>query len=156
MKKVRQRRILKRLWRFSKNLFVGFVFLVILAWVLLQNEGVQNWLVKRIASNLSERMETKIELDRVSFGLFDRLSLEGFYMEDLEGDTLIYSQRLNTSLSANLIGLIRKRIDVDDVALENAQVNLKKGPGEAKNNLSILQMGLMTTENCLKSMLWML
>jgi hypothetical protein len=153
LRRVRTRRILKMLWRSIKYTFSTLFFILIASWILLQNEGVQNWVVQRVASYLSEQMQTKVQLEKVSFGLFDRLTLEQFYMEDLNGDTLIYSHHLNTSLSANLIGLLSNKIDVDDIQLEGAKVRLMRRAGAEKNNLIEVLSNLSNNEKKRKRIL---
>ncbi len=56
--------------------------------------SVQNAIVQRLTAGLSERLGTKISIDRVHIKLINHVELDGFYVEDFSGDTLLYVPRL--------------------------------------------------------------
>jgi hypothetical protein len=82
----------------------------------------QNWLAGKATARLSRNLQSRISVDHISIGFFDKLNLEGVLIEDQKRDTLLYA------------GVVRVRITdwffVKDVAvleyvgLENAVINL--------------------------------
>ncbi len=133
-----RRRRSYRWWRLLGRflLVIGVLFSAL--WFLLQNERFQNYLVHRITTYLSAELRTQVALDRVDFDFFDQLVLEEFYIEDQIGDTLLYSKELRVEMSIDLISLLQRRVDVDNIYLSDAQINIKRKEGERKNNLEFL------------------
>lgn len=90
----------------------------------IETEWGQNWVAKQITGRLSKDLRTKININHVSFTLFNRMDLKGVYVEDQNKDTL---------LSA---GLVRVRItdwfffkdtaDLKYIGLKNAVVNFNR------------------------------
>ncbi len=52
---------------------------------------VQNWIVKKVAANLSNKLHTKVSVKKVDFTLFNKMSIQGLMLEDKKGDTLLYA-----------------------------------------------------------------
>jgi hypothetical protein len=60
-------------------------------WAFLQTDWGQNWLAREVTGRLSKDLQTKISINRVSIGFFNRMDLEGVYLEDQNRDTLLYA-----------------------------------------------------------------
>ena len=143
---LKRKRFLKIVFRWLKWGFFAFFVLLIFTWFLLQNSNFQNWAVNKTTDYLSEKLETTVSLEKIDLNLFTKLVLEEFYVEDLRGDTLIYSKTLKTSLSANLLGILSNSLDIDDIYLNNAKVFIRRDSGEYKNNLEQLLAKLSSSE----------
>jgi len=138
LERVYRRRIAKRLLLAILYLVVIGIFLMGVIWVLAQNEKVQNWAAKKVTTFLSEELQTKVEVEKLEVEFFNSLILKGFYVEDLQGDTLLYSGELKSSLSANLIALLGRDLDIDEVTLNEARLFIRRDTGEYKNNLEMV------------------
>ena len=77
---------------------------------------------KKVAGVLSNRLATQIEVDRVSFSLLDRFSLQGLLVMDRQHDTIVYAQQLQLRLTDWFF--IKDSIDLTHVQLENAFIRL--------------------------------
>ena len=139
------------LWKRIRQIFFYSFLLLTLTYLIFQIPPIQNWIVKKIAASLSERLETEVKIDRFFLLFIDKLELENLYVEDpFEKDTLIASRKLIVDINSNIFTLIRKGIIVQDVQVRNAQFNLRKGPGAEQNNLQLVLSKLIkpdTTEN---------
>ncbi len=62
-----------------------------LALLLVNVTGVQNWLARRAVTMLAEKLHTKVSLKHVRIDFANRLLLQGLYIEDRHGDTLLYA-----------------------------------------------------------------
>ncbi len=134
-KRIRRRRRVKRL-------FLGLVYFVLFIlcligsiWVLAQFEAVQNWAAKKVTTRLSKELQTKVEVGHLDIEFFNSLILKGFYVEDLQGDTLLYSGALESSLSANLIALLGRDLDIDEISLSDTRLFIRRDTGQYQNNL---------------------
>ncbi|MEL6867912.1 MAG: hypothetical protein AAFP19_26035, partial [Bacteroidota bacterium] len=136
--RLRRRRLVKITFSILKWTFFTLLFLLIACWVLLQNKRVQNWAIHQTTTYLSEELNTTVDVDSISIELFDKLVLEGVFIQDQSGDTLLYSQKLKSNLSANLLGIIQGRLDVDELYLENTQINLLRDSSQQDHNLQFI------------------
>ena len=57
--------------------------------------AVQNYVVQKAVRMASKKLETTVSIDRVDIGLFSRVKIKGFYVEDYQRDTLLYVGRLD-------------------------------------------------------------
>ena len=124
------------LWRWALRL-TAFVFVFFLvASLLLQIPAVQTWAARQTAAFLTYSLHTKVKVDYLYLGFFNRLVLEGFYVEDYHKDTLLYSERLYATFSVNPWHLLKRRITVRSVDLEKAELYIRRDTGELQDNLS--------------------
>ncbi len=138
LKRVRRKRFLKRVRNFFGWLLVALMLLLVALWFLIQTERVQNWAVNKVTTSLSQKLGTPVSVDFIDIDFFDKLVLNGFYVEDDHGDTLLYSGSLTTSLTANLMTLLGRNIDLDVVTLEEARFQLRRKADEPNTNLERL------------------
>lgn len=127
----------KVLRRVENALFVLTVFLVVL-YFLLQLPFVQNWLVHQATQYLSETLETRVSLQRVDIEFFDNVVLDELYVEDLNGDTLIYARKFSAGLSGNFFSVLWDRLEFSEVSLTDARVYLIKKADQRRGNLNAL------------------
>jgi hypothetical protein len=98
--------------------------------------GVQTWLTKKVAAYLSDKLNAKVEIARVEIDFLKTVVLEGFYVEDLHNDTLLFSERLGVDIS--LLSIKHKNILLNKVTLEGTQFNLKIYENESDLNLQFI------------------
>ena len=67
-----------------------------------------------------------------------KLDLQGFYVADLKGDTLLYAQSFKVDYGLTWKTLYGKGFAIDGLLLENAKVNIKRKEGEEHNNLQFI------------------
>lgn len=101
----------------------GFGILVILmlgAYVAFQSSVVQTFLVRQIANNLSERLNTRISLKSVDIRFFNQLILNEFLIEDQQQDTLFYVGRMAASIDD--LSVKRKMINLSSLDMEQTKL----------------------------------
>ncbi|MFM7645110.1 MAG: translocation/assembly module TamB domain-containing protein [Sphingomonadales bacterium] len=91
---------------------------------MLKTPAVQSWMGKKVASTLSDRLTTRIEVDRVTFSLLDRISLKGLLVMDRQRDTILYAQRL--ALRVTDWFFIKDSVDLTHIELDQALVRLHR------------------------------
>jgi len=130
--------ILRRIWRRVENMVFGVVLALIVFYFILQSSVVQNWLIGKISGYLSDELQTTVEVRRVDFSFFDNLILEGFYVADLRGDTLLFAQSLKAGLNSNVFTLLGNRLEFNEISLTKARFNLRRAEGEYEHNLQFI------------------
>ena len=142
--RLQRRRVFKRIYAVVKWTVLSILLFCIAAWFLLQQESVQNWALKKVTTYLSNELDSRVEAQRIDFDFFNKLVLEGFYLEDHKGDTLLYSKTLKASLSTDLISILQSQLHINDIYLENAQINMVRDTGEYRTNIETLLQKLQS------------
>jgi len=130
--------LLRGMWRRIENVAFGLAIFFILLYFVLQSAGVQNWLIGKVTTYLSDDLGTVVRVEHVGFEFFDNLVLEGLYVQDLKGDTLLYAEELSAGLNSNVFSLLRNKLEFNEISLRHARFNIRRAEGEANNNLKFL------------------
>lgn len=135
---------LGRLLRFLAVILLLFFLLSILAGLIVQDEDFQNWAVKKVTTDLSERLDTKVTIDRIDLDFFDNLSFSKFYVQDYNEDTLLYTEQLDVDLNVDWRSLLSGRVSINEVSLDNGIVKIRRDSGVFVNNIQLLADKLKT------------
>lgn len=98
--------------------------LLALLYGLLHISGVQTWLVKKIAHNLSEELDTRVTLKKVDFRFFDKLLLKDLMVEDRKKDTLLFAGTASVNITDWFF--LKDSITLNNVGLEDAIINMHR------------------------------
>ena len=107
----------------------GFVFS-------LQFESVQTWAAKKATSYLSDALKTKVGIKRLYLKPFKSLVLEGFYIQDLDKDTLIKAPKLLVDISY-FAPFYERKITIQNIELAQGKIYLKTYK-DSTTNLSFI------------------
>ncbi len=97
--------------------------IVILLMVAVNLAPVQNFLAQKAVTILSEKLKTKVSLQKVKISLFNEAQLQGLYIEDRNKDTLIYAGQASVKIT-DWFFLKKGPAVLSYIGLENAHVNL--------------------------------
>ena len=111
------------------------VFLLVLI-LSLQIHAVQTWGGHRLASYLSSEWNRKVEIERVRIDLWARVVLDGLYIEDHKGDTLLYAKELH--LATYSFSSSSSRFESQSISLSEPNIEFKRYAGEADWNYQFL------------------
>lgn len=104
-----------------------FVGLIILVMVLLTLTPVQNYVADKAASILSDKLKTRVEIDKIRIDFLNHVRIQGLYVEDRAHDTLLYAGEAQMRITDWF--LFRKEVPVlRYVGLKNAYVHLYRKP----------------------------
>ena len=94
----KQKFIKSRFLRILLRIFVGLLFLFFVLVLLVRTPWGQNLIVGKAVTYLSNKIKTEVSIDRLYITFSGNVSLDGLYIEDEKGDTLIYSKNLELSI----------------------------------------------------------
>ncbi len=115
------------------------LFIIVVSAILsLRFISVQNYVVQKVTDKLSQDLDAVVKIDSTYLEFFDVLKLEGIYIEDKQGDTLLYCEKLTGHLDIDIFSLINNDIRIKDINLKNTILNLNRQRGNADNNLKFL------------------
>lgn len=105
-------------------------------YALLRTPTVQTFLTQRIAAYLSHQLKTKVEVQGVDIEFFKKLVLQGFYVEDLHHDTLLYAEKLKVDIRGFYSK--KKKLDIKTIQLNTAKFYLKQYSKDSVLNLQFI------------------
>jgi hypothetical protein len=104
--------------------FLAIILLVVILYGLIQLPSVQTWLVAKVATNLSQKLQTRVSVKKVNFRFFNQLIVEGVLVEDRKRDTLLYAGSLKGNVTDWFI--FKDKIAINNVELDNAIINMHR------------------------------
>ena len=114
--------LLKKFFKITAQIILSIIALILLVWLLIQTEPVQNFIVKKVTNRLSKDLHTEVSVKHISIGLFNRIDLQGTLIKDLNKDTLLYTENLKARLTDWFF--LKDTLVLKYVGLEDAKVNL--------------------------------
>lgn len=125
------RRIVNILAKMVLAIVLALIFLPLLVALLFEIPAVQNFVAREATEIISRKLGTRISIDRVDIGLFYRVSLDGFYVEDFQRDTLLYAGRLDARIKS--LGLFGGGLVFSRAELSDARFCLRETPDGEMN-----------------------
>lgn len=92
--------------------------------LIMNSDTVQTFLGRVVANNMAKRLDTEVEIERISIDFFNKAYLEGFTLYDQEGDTLIHARSVD--LGVLYLGPRSARYRFSSLRLQNADFRLKQ------------------------------
>ncbi len=140
-KKIRKYRFLRRLARVAAVIILIFIAVILF----IRSPWGQNILVNRAVGFISEKTGTRVSVDQLYITFSGNIFLEGLYMEDQKGDTLIYSKSLEASVA--LYGaLFSNEIDVNSISWEGLRANINRKENQETYNFNFLIEAFAATD----------
>ena len=99
------------------------VFIIVFAFAI-RTSTVQTYLAVQATNYLSKELGSQIKIDRVSIIFFNEIALDGVFVSDKAGDTIVYSKTIYASVRD--YNLEKGRFSLGGVDIEEAYLNLKR------------------------------
>lgn len=100
------------------------VAILLLAYLAIQTELVQNRLVGFAAQKLSKSLGTEVKIQHINFSLFNNLNMESVMVRDQKKDTLLYAGLLKVRITDWFF--LKDKADLKYIGLENAVIKLQR------------------------------
>ncbi|MFR9540478.1 MAG: hypothetical protein SNH27_00345 [Rikenellaceae bacterium] len=94
-------------------------------------DSVQSSILGCVTGVISKKINSRIEVSRISFTAPNRFLFDDILIEDQKGDTLIYSQK--TRLNLSTLSLLSRSLVIGDVESTNAKLYLREVEGGVLN-----------------------
>ncbi len=96
---------------------IGLVFLLI------QTSFVQNLAKDKVVSLLQKKIKTEISIENLNVDFPKRIVLEGVYLEDQSGDTMLAGDTIKVDIS--LLKLLSRQIEINEIDLRGITAFIK-------------------------------
>ncbi len=133
LEKKKRNKILRRIGRVFLVLIVLFVALVLF----IRSPWGQDIIVTRATDYVSGKTGTKVEIDLLFLTFSGNLSLEGLYLEDKKGDTLVYSKALEADVGLSQL-IFGNEFDLEYLRWEGLKANVTRQEGSEDFNFTFL------------------
>lgn len=114
--------IIKKFFKIFFWFIAGIISIPLIAFLLLQSENIQTYLVKKISVRLSSSLGAPVTLERVSMSFPAGIRIFNFCLKDRSSDTLFYAPVFSARIGG--INLIRKRVSIARIQAVNPIINL--------------------------------
>lgn len=111
-------------------LFIGLILVIRSPWA-------QNLIVAKATHYLSNKTKTKIEIDQLFITFSGNALLEGLYLEDKKGDTLLYSKSIEANVPLNAL-LFQNELNIKSLQWQGLRARINRNSGSEKFNYQFL------------------
>ncbi|WP_041557795.1 translocation/assembly module TamB domain-containing protein [Cellulophaga algicola] len=139
--KKKQKRILKRILRVFAVLLLFFICSILF----IRSPWGQDIIVTKVVNYAAEKTNTKIGIDRLFVTFSGNIFLEGLYLEDTKGDTLIYSKTLEANLPLAPI-IFGNGITLKSLEWQGVKANISRKEGVEEFNFDFLIQAFATQD----------
>ncbi|EDP97905.1 translocation/assembly module TamB domain-containing protein [Kordia algicida OT-1] len=124
-------------WKIVKRSILVLFILFIALILFIRSSWGQDIIVNQVTSYISDKTNTKVSIDKLYLSFSGNLLMEGLYMEDKAGDTLVYSKNLEASIA--ILPLIkREEFHLKYLESDGLKANIHKKDSSSKFNYEFL------------------
>lgn len=120
---------------FFWSLATGIGLILIVTGLLLL-QPVQSFLREQTVAYLERKLETTVQLEKAEIRIFRHLTLEGLYIEDHEGDTLLYAG--HAAVRIRSINPLSKDIRIGAIELYQSTIHIYRHPNDSNFNYQFI------------------
>lgn len=107
---------------------IGLFLLLVL---LIQIPPIQDFLKNRAVAYLEEKIKTPVRIDRIEIGLPKKVIIEGIYLRDQQGDTLLIGEKI--ALDISLFKLFSNTVEINSIDLKGIKANVTRSRDSVYN-----------------------
>ncbi|MDT0295055.1 translocation/assembly module TamB domain-containing protein [Mesonia ostreae] len=122
-KEKKKKSTLKKVLRIIAKSFLVLLIILVLLLLFIRSPWGQGIIVDKVTNYVSNKTETKVEIEKLFITFTGDISIKGLFLEDKKGDTLIYTKSLEADIPLWSI-LKKNEINIDDVRIEELTANV--------------------------------
>ncbi|HUH46849.1 MAG TPA: hypothetical protein VLZ54_06830, partial [Arenibacter sp.] len=116
---------------------LALITVIFLMLLLIRSPWGQDMIIRKVVDYVSDKTQTQIGIDRLFITFSGNAYLEGLYLEDKQGDTLVYSRTLEASVP--LIPLIKgDKINISSLDWTGLVAKIHRSQATGKFNFDFL------------------
>ncbi len=135
-----------RIFRIFGRIILGLIVFFILIILFIRSPWGQGIIVDKVTKYVSNKTNTKVEIERLFLTFDGNLQIDGLFLEDTKGDTLVYSKSLEANIP--LWAMIRgEGIGVDALDWEGVRANITRKDSIEGYNFQFLIDAFVTKDS---------
>jgi len=120
----RRRSVPARIGRILLKTILFLILFIIVLFLLILTPPAQRFLTTKVENYLEKKLQTRVDIGRISFGLSGNIALQNVYIEDRTKDTLVSGGSIKAHL--NFMKLFSNEVEVKDIELQNITAKIKR------------------------------
>lgn len=104
--------------------FFSLILFVLFIWGVLQITVVQNYLVGKVTTILSEKLHARVQLKHINYHFFDKIAMDSLLVKDQQKDTLVFAGNARVNITDWFF--IKDKTTLKYLGLDDAIVNLQR------------------------------
>ncbi|MBU2904023.1 translocation/assembly module TamB domain-containing protein [Arenibacter algicola] len=124
-------------------LVLSLLFIVLV--LIIRSPWAQNFIVNKATNYISSRTNTKVEIDQLFITFSGNAFLEGLYLEDKKGDTLLYTKSLEANIPLRTL-LFQNELNLKSLKWEGLRAQIERKSDSEKFNYQFLIDALATED----------
>ncbi len=116
-------------WRRARRWLIGIPLIIFGIVLVLQLPAVQNWLADRVTASIEKTLETRVTVDNVRISWLDEMTIEGLFIEDKYGDTLLYGKTLAADFD------LWQGLVIESILIADTNFKIRRDLGDPESNL---------------------
>ncbi|WP_276165339.1 translocation/assembly module TamB domain-containing protein [Zobellia alginiliquefaciens] len=140
-KEKKKNRWLRRLGR----VFLVLLFLFFGLVLFIRSQWGQDIIVGKLTDYVAQKTNTKVEIDRLFLTFTGNVFLEGLYLEDTKGDTLVYSKNLEVNLPLTPL-IFGNELNLKSATWEGLQAHITRAESSEDFNFTFLVDAFATAD----------
>lgn len=126
------------IWRWIKRILLAILLLFVVLTIAVQIPAVQEFVINKITTQISEETQTTVKAKGFRLRLFNSFSLKDLYIEDHNGDTLLYANDFQLDFENPIYSYIKGRdFLIKGVQLKSGGFYQRKRKGETQTNVEV-------------------
>jgi len=109
--------------------------LLVITSIALSLSSVQTALAKKLTDYVNETYQTDLQVEKIDLSYLGQLKLENILISDTHADTIIYAEKVSTSL-LSFKKIIEEDLQLGEVRISNAKVIMKTYKGEKHDEMT--------------------
>ncbi len=130
------KKVFKKIGKVLGYSLLGLIALIIVLLIILRIPAVQTFVANKVTAYVAEKTGGLISVERVRINFIDNVMLKGIYVEEPDGDTLLYAGVLEVDIS--LWRILKQEIYIDAVELYNATATISQSPETGEFNFQYI------------------
>jgi hypothetical protein len=119
-----KRSLLAKIGRIIGIFILSIIALIVIVLILIQTAPVQNFARKKIVSYLGNKLQTKVQINKLDIEFPKMIVLDGVLIEDKTKDTLIAGNQLKVDI--DMLKLLHSEVQINEIDLNGITTKIKR------------------------------
>jgi hypothetical protein len=135
--------MLKKIFKSIGYILLFVLLLLIGAYFAIQQESVQNWLTKKVTTQLSNKLGAEVKVGHIKIDFLNHLNVNDVFVADQNKDTILFAGELQFYITDWFI-LKKEQPVISYIGLSNAIVNLRRSATDSIWNYAFIANALQS------------
>jgi hypothetical protein len=140
----KRRSVPARIGRILLKTLLFLVLFILLVFLLVLTPPVQRFLTAKVENYLENKLQTRVDIGRIAFGLSGNVALRDVYIEDRTKDTLVYGGTIKAHVA--FLKLFSNEVEVKDIELQNITAKIKRVLPDTTFNFQFIADAFVTEQ----------